>query len=60
MTDEELSKCLEIEADRNCLRIQIIEAAAFLDTIAKRMWVRGEQRCAADCRAMAHKLRGET
>ena len=80
MTDEELSKCLEIEADRDYLKIEIErlrargdyqrelvdrlnEAAAFLDGLAGSLEERlsdiGYTVAAAECRAMAEKLRGD-
>jgi hypothetical protein len=57
----------ELARERSQQREQITEAAAFLDVLAHHMtrWpaignhLKEQQQAAADCRAMAAKLRGE-
>ena len=52
----------EHKAEIERLRAQLTEAAAFLDGVAHNLLLSHESRGkrAADCRAMAAKLRGET
>jgi len=54
--------CDAMREDNREQREQLTEAAAFLDQIAERMDDRpfDIRDCAADCRAEARKLRGET
>ena len=48
------------ECQDQAFKLKVGNMLAFLDGVAKRMWVRGEQKSAEDCRAMAARLRGET